>query len=104
MALLVDSLTQQATPNLAHFLLGFELNMELRLTNLLQPGVLNIPSNCAKRAELEYGLAKVRRNRVEANLRQKSGIEVFSLFFFCMTYVFYNSIIKDDYDGGGGGE
>ncbi|EDS41720.1 conserved hypothetical protein [Culex quinquefasciatus] len=38
----------QATPNLAHFLLGFELKMELRLTNLLQPGVLNIPSNCAK--------------------------------------------------------
>uniref|UniRef100_A0A8D8J666 Nuclear pore complex protein Nup205 n=1 Tax=Culex pipiens TaxID=7175 RepID=A0A8D8J666_CULPI len=47
-ALLADCLPQQATPNLAHYLLGFELNKELRLTNLQQPGVLNFPSNCAK--------------------------------------------------------
>ncbi|EAT37498.1 AAEL010526-PA [Aedes aegypti] len=46
--LLQECLPQQSTPNLAHYLLGFELNKELRLTNLQQPGVMNFPSNCAK--------------------------------------------------------
>ncbi|XP_055523518.1 nuclear pore complex protein Nup205 [Wyeomyia smithii] len=46
--LLQECLPQQSIPNLAHYLLGFELNKELRLTNLQQPGVMNFPSNCAK--------------------------------------------------------
>ncbi|XP_065083337.1 nuclear pore complex protein Nup205 [Ochlerotatus camptorhynchus] len=46
--LLQECLPQQSTPNLAHYLLGFELSKELRLTNLQQPGVMNFPSNCAK--------------------------------------------------------
>ncbi|XP_055585632.1 nuclear pore complex protein Nup205-like [Uranotaenia lowii] len=46
--LLQECLPQQSTPNLAHYLLGFDLSKELRLTNLQQPGVLNFPSNCAK--------------------------------------------------------
>ncbi|XP_055616153.1 nuclear pore complex protein Nup205 [Toxorhynchites rutilus septentrionalis] len=46
--LLQECLPQQSTPNLAHYLLGFELSKELRLTNLQQPGVMNFPSNCGK--------------------------------------------------------
>ena len=46
--LIQESLPLQATPNLAHYLLGFDLTKELRLTNLQQPGVMNFPSTCSK--------------------------------------------------------
>lgn len=47
-ALLTVCVPQQATPNLAHYLFVFELNKEIRLTTLQQPGVLYLPSNCAR--------------------------------------------------------
>ncbi|XP_035778429.1 nuclear pore complex protein Nup205-like [Anopheles albimanus] len=46
--LIQDCLLQPVVPNLAHYLLGFDLGKELHQTNLQQPGVMNFPSNCSK--------------------------------------------------------
>lgn len=46
-ALLEECLPQSA-PNMAHFLLGFDISRDVRLTRLQQPGVMNFPSNCIK--------------------------------------------------------
>lgn len=46
-ALLEECLPQSA-PNLAHYLLGFDLTKDIRATRLQQPGVMEFPSNCTK--------------------------------------------------------
>ncbi|XP_058121334.1 nuclear pore complex protein Nup205 [Anopheles ziemanni] len=46
--LIQECLQQPVTPNLAHYLLGFDLSKDLHLTNLQQPGIMNFPSNCSK--------------------------------------------------------
>jgi nuclear pore complex protein Nup205 len=48
LSLIQECLPLQATPNVAHYLLGFDLTKDLRLTNLQQPGVMNFPSTCTK--------------------------------------------------------
>uniref|UniRef100_A0A336MB53 CSON014651 protein n=1 Tax=Culicoides sonorensis TaxID=179676 RepID=A0A336MB53_CULSO len=45
--LLQDSLPQSA-PNLAQYLLGFDVTKDIRNTRLQQPGILDFPSNCTK--------------------------------------------------------
>lgn len=45
--LLAECLPQSA-PNLAHYLLGFDITKDIRLTQMQQPGVLDFPSNCTK--------------------------------------------------------
>lgn len=45
--LLNNSLSQSA-PNIAHYLLGFDINKDIRLSNLQQPGILDFPSTCSK--------------------------------------------------------
>lgn len=45
--LLEDCLPQSA-PNLAHYLLGFDITKDIRTTLLQQPGVLDYPSHCMK--------------------------------------------------------
>lgn len=47
LALLSDSLPQ-ASPNLAHYLIGFDVTKDIKMSNLQQPGVLDFPCNCAK--------------------------------------------------------
>ena len=47
MNLLQESLPQ-TPPNLAHYLLGFDITKNIRLTRLQQPGVMDFPSTCAK--------------------------------------------------------
>uniref|UniRef100_A0AAG5DJ40 Nuclear pore complex protein Nup205 n=1 Tax=Anopheles atroparvus TaxID=41427 RepID=A0AAG5DJ40_ANOAO len=46
--LIQECLQQPVAPNLAHYLLGFDLSKDLHLTNLQQPGIMNFPSNCSK--------------------------------------------------------
>lgn len=45
--LLAECLPQSA-PNLAHYLLGFDVTKDVSKTLLQQPGVLDFPSNCTK--------------------------------------------------------
>lgn len=45
--LLAECLPQSA-PNLAHYLLGFDITKDVSKTLLQQPGVLDFPSNCTK--------------------------------------------------------
>lgn len=45
--LLQESLPQSA-PNLAHYLLGFDIGKDIRLSRLQQPGVSDFPTTCAK--------------------------------------------------------
>lgn len=44
---LLEECLPQSSPNLAHYLLGFDIN-NIRGTTLQQPGVLDFPSNCMK--------------------------------------------------------
>ncbi|XP_058056565.1 nuclear pore complex protein Nup205 [Anopheles bellator] len=46
--LIQECLQQPVVPNIAHYLLGYDLTKELQQTNLQQPGVMNFPSNCSK--------------------------------------------------------
>uniref|UniRef100_A0A182QEW4 Nuclear pore complex protein Nup205 n=1 Tax=Anopheles farauti TaxID=69004 RepID=A0A182QEW4_9DIPT len=46
--LIQECLQQPVVPNLAHYLLGFDLGKDLHLTSLQQPGIMNFPSNCSK--------------------------------------------------------
>ncbi|XP_052893264.1 nuclear pore complex protein Nup205 [Anopheles moucheti] len=43
-----ECLQQPIVPNLAHYLLGFDLGKDLHLTSLQQPGIMNFPSHCSK--------------------------------------------------------
>lgn len=45
--LLQESLTHFG-PNVAHYLLGFDITKDIRCTNLQQPGVMDFPSTCTK--------------------------------------------------------
>jgi nuclear pore complex protein Nup205 len=45
---LLQECLPQSSPNLAHYLLGFDINKDIRLTRLQQPGVMGFPSTCAK--------------------------------------------------------
>lgn len=44
---LVEESLPHSSPNLAHFLLGFNID-DIQATQLQQPGVLDFPSNCMK--------------------------------------------------------
>lgn len=44
---LLEECLPQSVPNLAHYLLGFDIN-NIKGTTLQQPGVLDFPSNCMK--------------------------------------------------------
>lgn len=44
---LLEECLPQSSPNLAHYLLGFDIN-NIKGTTLQQPGVLDFPSNCMK--------------------------------------------------------
>lgn len=46
--LIQECLQQPVVPNLAHYLLGFDLGKDLHLTSLQQPGIMNFPSHCSK--------------------------------------------------------
>lgn len=45
---LLSECLPQSAPNLAHYLLGFDITKDIRLTQMQQPGVLDFPSNCTK--------------------------------------------------------
>lgn len=64
--LLAECLPQSA-PNLAHYLLGFDITKDVSKTLLQQPGVLDFPSNCTKSLVtiLDEGIAQL-----------KSGVEI----------------------------
>lgn len=59
--LLTECLPQSA-PNLSHYLLGFDITKDIRLTQLQQPGVLDFPSNCTKSLVtiLDEGIAQLK--------------------------------------------
>lgn len=64
--LLAECLPQSA-PNLAHYLLGFDITKDVSNTLLQQPGVLDFPSNCTKSLVtiLDEGILQI-----------KSGMEI----------------------------
>lgn len=43
---LLDECLPQSAPNLAHYLLGFDITKDVRATRLQQPGVMEFPRNC----------------------------------------------------------
>lgn len=45
---LLEESLPQSSPNLAHYLLGFDITKDIRATRLQQPGVMEFPSNCIK--------------------------------------------------------
>lgn len=45
---LLEECLPQSAPNLAHYLLGFDITKDIRATRLQQPGVMDFPSNCIK--------------------------------------------------------
>lgn len=45
---LLEECLPQSAPNLAHYLLGFDITKDVRATRLQQPGVMGFPSNCIK--------------------------------------------------------
>lgn len=71
---LLEECLPQSSPNLAHYLLGFDIN-NVRGTTLQQPGVLDFPSNCMKSLvsilDERLDLAKPRTN-VQQRLLQNA--------------------------------
>lgn len=45
---LLEECLPHSVPNISHYLLGFDITKDIRLTLLQQPGVLDFPSNCTK--------------------------------------------------------
>lgn len=45
---LLQDCLPQSPPNLAHYLLGFDITKDIRTTLLQQPGVMDFPSHCMK--------------------------------------------------------
>lgn len=45
---LLEECLPQSAPNIAHYLLGFNITKDVQSTRLQQPGVLDFPSNCMK--------------------------------------------------------
>lgn len=64
---LLEECLPHSSPNVAHYLLGFDITKDIRATLLQQPGVLDFPSNCTKSliTILDEGIQQ-----------QKSGIDV----------------------------
>lgn len=81
-SLLQDSL-HQAAPNLAHYLLGFEINKDIRASNIQQPGVLDFPSNCAKSLVtiLDQNLECQKLNRTIPEAHQKLMESAYALLY-----------------------
>ncbi|CRK98110.1 CLUMA_CG011478, isoform A [Clunio marinus] len=80
--LLRDSLPQ-AAPNVAHYLLGFDVSKDIRLSNLQHPGVLDFPSTCSKSLILllDHYLEDVKSNRVLSNAHQILIESAYSLIY-----------------------
>lgn len=81
-SLLQDSLPQ-ASPNLAHYLLGFDISKDIRLSNLQQPGVLDFPSTCSKSlvSILDQNLETMKVNRIVADSQQKLIENAYGLLY-----------------------
>lgn len=82
LSLLRESLPQ-ASPNLAHYLLGFDINKDIRLSNLQQPGVLDFPSTCAKSLVLilDQNLESLKLKRVSPEAQQKLIENAYGLLY-----------------------
>ena len=80
--LLQDSLPQ-ASPNLAHFLLGFDISKEIRQSNLQHPGVLDFPSTCSKSliTILDQNLENNKLKRVIPVAQQKLMENAYGLLY-----------------------
>lgn len=62
---LLDDCLPQSAPNVAHYLLGFDIGRDIRATRLQQPGVMEFPSNCIKSliTLLDDGIEQLRNGR-----------------------------------------
>lgn len=80
--LLQDSLPQ-AAPNIAHYLLGFDITKDIRLSNLQQPGVLDFPSTCAKSliTVLDQNLEALKLKRAIPEAQQKLIENAYGLLY-----------------------
>ena len=81
-SLLQESLPQ-AAPNLAHYLLGFDISKDIRLSNLQQPGVLDFPSTCSKSlvSILDQHLESLKLKRVIPEPQQKLMENAYGLLY-----------------------
>lgn len=61
---LIDHCLPHASPNLSHYLLGFDITKDIRATLLQHPGVLDFPSNCTKSliSILDSGMQQMKSN------------------------------------------
>lgn len=89
--LLRDSLPQSA-PNLAHFLLGFDFNKDLRQSNLQQPGILDFTNTCSKSliCILDQYLEIVKAGRTISDERLKMIESAYNLLY-CLCFNFKTS-------------
>lgn len=90
-ALLRDALPQSA-PNVAHFLLGFDISKDIRQSNLQQAGVLDFPSTCSKSLVnmLDQYLDNVKAGRVMTDERLKMIESAYNLLY-CLCFNFRTS-------------
>lgn len=77
-----DSLPQSA-PNLAHYLLGFDISKNIRMSSLQQPGVLDFPSTCAKSLVtiLDQNLESLKLNRSASESQLKLMENAYGLLY-----------------------
>lgn len=82
LSLLQDSLPH-AAPNIAHYLLGFDISKDIRLSNLQQPGVLDYPSTCAKSliTVLDQHLEALKLKRAISEAQQKLMENAYGLLY-----------------------
>jgi nuclear pore complex protein Nup205 len=82
LVLLADSLPH-AAPNLAHYLIGFDISKDIRMSNLQQPGILDFPSNCAKSLVmlLDQNLEILKRSQLPPENTQKLVENAYSLLY-----------------------
>lgn len=61
---LIEQCLPHASPNLSHYLLGFDITKDIRATLLQHPGVLDFPSNCTKSliSILDSGIQQTKSN------------------------------------------
>lgn len=90
-SLLKDALPQSA-PNLAHYLLGFDISKDIRQSNLQQPGILDFPSTCSKSLinMLDQYLDCVKTNSPVAEQKLKLIENTYGLIY-CLCFNFKTS-------------
>lgn len=87
LTLLQECLPQPA-PNIAHYLLGFDINKDVRSTRFQHPGVMNFPTTCMKSliTMLDHSLDYMKNDNYPNNIAYEKliGNGYFLLYSLCL--------------------